>query len=697
MKKRVIRLTRSLVMGVSVFATFGAAACVDDMDRDESFIEDEVCVDESNIRQPAQARSANRPRDFARQLLHGSREDVPTGAVIANGSHYVIQTRTSDKDIIFNLSIKDGRQQLRVSRHDLVTGREIAVSSGSCNGIAGDQFNFTHGANVTAGTGGDKHIYIVGHARCPLNSDFKIGDDRGGHRHLDTEAAGTGILVQLNPDLTVGWAENQRSGDETKAESVATSKDFVYAAGHFKGGELRLQENGRDPVMNKLGSRFDVFLVQYNLAHGSVPGGTSTFRMIGVGGSEDDGQPEVATDTQGNVILAGYYRSPDAKVYNERGEVLASLPEPSGVTDKNEVASNVFVVKLTPDFRVMWVRTFGGTGDDKARALAAKWPYVYVGGYFEASMRAGGFLRNQGGRDGFLVRLDTRSGTIQYGVQIGGVGTDSVTSVGVSSTTNRVFAGGFYERSMRVGHTTLNSAGGRDPFLIDFDQSIMKSPIVRAAGRGSENDEGKVLAVRDGRVRVAGVSESTDFRVGKVAVPKTGSKQDSYLIGLTDRRGLLPLRLLNVETPSIIDLYYTTDESQRNIATDSAGFTDAFVLGYVWPTPSTSTYPLHRYYNPTTHDHFMTTQQSLVDKLKQNPIGYSYEGIIGYVAKNNFRGAVPLYQVWCPWPGARRAHHYPIKLSQVNNLVQQGCIHEGLGANRTQPIGWLSPALPQPL
>jgi hypothetical protein len=81
--------------------------------------------------------------------------------------------------------------------------------------------------------------------------------------------------------------------------------------------------------------------------------------------------------------------------------------------------------------------------------------------------------------------------------------------------------------------------------------------------------------------------------------------------------------------------------------------------------------PLYRYWNPTTIDHFYTTN---FRELGRGRFGYRYEGIQGYVSPRRLRGTVPLYRYWNP---TIRDHFYTTNFRELGR-GRAGWRYEGI-------------------
>ncbi len=253
---------------------------------------------------------------------------------------------------------------------------------------------------------------------------------------------------------------------------------------------------------------------------------------IGIGGSSDEGQPELTVDGNGNVYVTGYIRSSTVTVYRRKQpfgtsyveQTLATLSRVSG-------GSDVFVIKLSPTLDYVWGKVFGGPGDDKARGLVTQLTDdLVVVGFMGNGVTLPGCcgIAGKGGRDGFGVLLSRSSGAILGGVAIGGSGDDEALDVATIPGTGRLFVAGNFSGTMQVGPYTLSSRGGRDAYIAEFDRNGNVYGAGSAGGGGRE--EATALARASGVGTVAGFFESSVLE--PLGIAKQGSLADAFVVRL---------------------------------------------------------------------------------------------------------------------------------------------------------------------
>ena len=119
----------------------------------------------------------------------------------------------------------------------------------------------------------------------------------------------------------------------------------------------------------------------------------------------------VAAAPDGGAYLAGY----------TSGSYGGGVP----AGDKDAI-----LVRIGPDGNTIWTRQLGGTGEDKAYAVAANSSGVYVAGVTSSAMPG---TTSTGGTDGWLAGFST-DGTRKWLTAAGGTGDDLLGGVAITST-----------------------------------------------------------------------------------------------------------------------------------------------------------------------------------------------------------------------------------------------------------------------
>ena len=193
------------------------------------------------------------------------------------------------------------------------------------------------------------------------------------------------------------------TSSEDRANGVATdSSGNVYVTGYTGGG---LDGN------SSAGSN-DLFVVKYNSS------GTKQWTQQ-LGTSSYDYATGVATDSSGNVYLAGYT---------------------GGGLDGNSSAgsSDLFVVKYNSSGTKQWTQQLGTSSGDYAQGVATDSSgNVYVRGNTNGGLDGN---TSAGGSDFFVVKYNS-SGTKQWTKQLGTSSSDHANGVATDSSDNVYVAG----------------------------------------------------------------------------------------------------------------------------------------------------------------------------------------------------------------------------------------------------------------
>jgi hypothetical protein len=216
------------------------------------------------------------------------------------------------------------------------------------------------------------------------------------------------FIVKLDINGTLQWSKTVGG----------TAADYIYSIIQTTDGGYIVAGS-----TNSFGAgNTDMYIVKID------SGGTLQWSKT-MGGSGYDLAYSIIQATDGSYVVAGYTNSVGAGDYD------------------------LFIVKLNTGGTLMWSKTIGGTGDDKAQAILQTTDGGYVIAGNTASFGAGS-------SDFYIVKLDA-AGILQSSKTIGGTGNDVAYSI--KQTTD----GGY----IVAGSTNSFGAGNLDMYIVKIDGS----------------------------------------------------------------------------------------------------------------------------------------------------------------------------------------------------------------------------------
>ncbi|KZS39607.1 hypothetical protein AWE51_08120 [Aquimarina aggregata] len=215
------------------------------------------------------------------------------------------------------------------------------------------------------------------------------------------------------------------------------------------------------------------------------------------GGTKEDNILSVVEAADGSYVLAGYTQSADGDI-----------------TDKTATDSDYWILKLSKAGDIVWSKTYGGSGEDRAEKIITTLDGGYaIVGYSRSSDQD--VTENAGLQDYWIVKLNA-SGDVQWQKSFGFAGIDRAFSV-VQTNDGGYFMTGFLDVTASEGDgnddKSANTKHGVGEFWgIKLDASGEKE--WRRFFGGSNNDRSyDTLQTEDNGFLMIGSSESIDFDI----------------------------------------------------------------------------------------------------------------------------------------------------------------------------------------
>ncbi len=261
------------------------------------------------------------------------------------------------------------------------------------------------------------------------------------------------FIVKYNPAGTVLWAKSA-GGTYFDAPSSLTTDAFgnVYMAGAFQSNDINF---GTTTLTNANQYSNDIFLAKYD-SIGNILWAKSA------GGINSDVARSIATDTFGNVYMAGHFQSLSINF----GSTILTNADISGNT------SDIFIAKYNSAGIIQWAKIAGGATEDQIHSIHLDASEnVFVSGYFDSPSIALGSTTltnadNTGYTSDVLLASYDSIGNVVWAKRVGGVNSDVAESISTDGTGNVYVAGVFQSNNINFGSTTLlNSSIDDDIFL----------------------------------------------------------------------------------------------------------------------------------------------------------------------------------------------------------------------------------------
>ncbi|WP_375437250.1 T9SS type A sorting domain-containing protein [uncultured Hymenobacter sp.] len=199
---------------------------------------------------------------------------------------------------------------------------------------------------------------------------------------------------------------------------------------------------------------------------------------------------------------------------------------------------DVFIAKWHPTTGFMWAQRVGGSGYEFGTAIALNGSSVYVTGTFQSATISLGAttLANAGPGyfDGFVAKLTDGGNTsnFNWAQQVGNAVYDEMKAIAVDGA--NVYVAGQFSSTLRLGSTTLTTAGLEDLFIAKLvDQGNTASFVWAQRAGGSYPELAQALTVVGSNVYLAGSFSSPTADFGSSRLTTAGG-EDVFVCKLQD-------------------------------------------------------------------------------------------------------------------------------------------------------------------
>lgn len=212
----------------------------------------------------------------------------------------------------------------------------------------------------------------------------------------------------------------------------------------------------------------------------------------------------VAVDSQSNVIVTGRFHG------------TIDFGDPSGPKTSPDATEDIFAVKLSTNGDPIWGKMFVCSGNPDSRSIAiAADDSVYMTGNFTGSLNFvsgdNPMLVGTDLKDAFVAKLDPATGDAVWSRSFGEVGDQSGEGIAVTPD-GHVFVTGGMAGAAPFGGKMLQSAGGKDLFVLQFDAQGTPQCGIRFGDAADQS--GKTLTVDNQGQLVLGIDYQGTLNLG---------------------------------------------------------------------------------------------------------------------------------------------------------------------------------------
>lgn len=245
------------------------------------------------------------------------------------------------------------------------------------------------------------------------------------------------------------WAKSIGNDEFERSTAIATdASGNSIIAGKFNSLTVSFGAN----VLNNNGGE-DIFIAKYD------PTGTLLWAKS-IGGDYDEEPFSIATDSSGNIIVAGYFSSTSIVC-----DTITLVNSGSGF------GYEALIVKYDPSGNVVWAKKTNGTSNEVALGVATDHNNnIILTGWFDDAVLSFDTDTltnvNPGSSDMFMIKYDPQGNTI-WAKSEGGSASDGFHPVSVDDAGNIIAVGYSASPTISIGTSTFTNLG-------DYDQIITK-------------------------------------------------------------------------------------------------------------------------------------------------------------------------------------------------------------------------------
>ena len=342
---------------------------------------------------------------------------------------------------------------------------------------------FSEGSEVITDISGN--MYFTG--------EYQWDSIQFGSFYLDSPGQSI-FLVKYNPTGTVRWAKTSKGNNVGWSKVATDNLGNVYLVGSYGSSTISF---GSITLTNTTTTNYaDGFLIKYDSIGNVIWAGD-------IGGTGNDVPSSIAIDPIGNVLISGYYNSPNLSF--------------SGTNILSNSSGNyeTFIAKYDSSGNIIWAKSSISNNNDYSYSITTdNLGNAYIGGTFSSTnitFQTTSLTNNSGG-DAFLVKYDS-SGNVLSAQNSVGAGT--IYSIASISSGKLFITGNYSSNSITFGSHTLNGPGQYNAFAAEYNSLGTVDWI-----KGSSDSKGwTIVADASGNSYISGSLDTTTITFDTITIP----------------------------------------------------------------------------------------------------------------------------------------------------------------------------------
>ncbi len=359
------------------------------------------------------------------------------------------------------------------------------------------------------------------------------------------------------------WIKDGKSVSQTQTQAIGVDAlNNVYVAGYF--GSSTVNTVTFDSITITSNGQRDILIAKFD-KDGNIKW------VINAGGSSSGEEAkDIAVDVDGNVYVTGMYV--DTAYFGSSKLVSYGGQE-------------IFIAKYNTNGQLIWAKTAGSSkNDDIGYGVALdNLGHLYVGGAFDSTAKFGNYSATTSDtQDVFITKMDT-AGNFLWVKEFGGPGNDYCKNLKVDAEGNCI-ASGLMANTVTFGSTQLTGKGGSDIFILKLDSEGNVLWAKQAGGVG--NDAPRQVAISgDGFIYASGYFNSTAYFDNTTITSAGGA--DMFVCKLVSTPKVVPVELVSfkglAESGKVILSWSTATETNNSgFALERSSDNSAFAkIGFV--------------------------------------------------------------------------------------------------------------------